>query len=142
MTFELGIDFDFVSLSTGCLDDFVQNIHLSINEPVSTRPKRIRKRKKYYIEESESIAPRRRNRKKTAPPTRILTDAEIEQQFGERLSPTMKTETVEENSSRILANQRMIIEIEPINQTPIERARAKLIKALRRWLKKLFIQFE
>ena len=112
----------------------MQNIHRSISnltppppEPTSSRPKRLRKQKKFYIDETESIVKKRKIRKKPTAST-LLTDAEIERQFGERLSPTMKTEVQEEN----LAASRMIIDIEPVTQTPIERARAQLFSALRR----------
>lgn len=111
------------------LDNYVQNIHLlqpstSESQPSSSsRPQRIRKQNKFFIEESESDSrPKRlkslfRRKRSTAPP---LTDAEIEQQFGERL-PSVKTE---QDPS-----------FEPIHrqpQTPIERARAKLLNALGR----------
>ncbi|CAF1483973.1 unnamed protein product [Adineta steineri] len=120
---------------SGDLDNYVQNIHrscstnVSLSDPSSLRPKRIRKRKKFYIEESESvIKPPRRIRKK---PTQLntnsilLTDAEIEQQFGERLSPTIKCEYNDEM-------QQNITDIAIVPQTPIEKARAKLTNALER----------
>ena len=101
----------------------------------SSRPKRIRKRKKFYSEESEAIGRNKKIRKKLAPvteppPPALLTDAEIEQQFGERLSPTIKME--QEDETQVMANSRVVIEIESVPQTPIDRARAKLIHALGR----------
>ena len=95
----------------------------------STRPKRLRKRKKFFNEENETVVKRRRLKKKSvvavaAPP--LFTDAEIEEQFGERLSPTVKNEPVETAQSHV------VIEIEPVPQTPIERARSKLLNALER----------
>ncbi|CAF1579555.1 unnamed protein product [Adineta ricciae] len=119
---------------SGRLDNYVQNIHracstnVSISDSVSSRPKRIRKRKRLYIEESEAAVKPKRLRKKRAqmnPPSTLLTDAEIEQQFGERLSPTVKSECNDESRTDVL-------ELEPIFQTPIEKARAKLKNALER----------
>lgn len=119
-----------MSFSPGGLDNFVQNIHrshptnVSISDPPSSsRPKRIRKRKQFFLEESESTVRPKRIRKKRVQPT--LTDAEIEQQFGERLSPVIKSEENEEIPS-------MLISTESILQTPMEKARAKLINALER----------
>lgn len=124
----------------GDLDNYVQNIHRSCSTnvsivdpslPSSSRPKRIRKRKRLYIEESESIIKPKRIRKKRTPinlNSTLLTDAEIEQQFGERLSPTIKSEINEDV-------QQIIIETQNIPQTPIEKARAKLINALERMRK-------
>jgi len=115
--------------SSGDLDNYVQNIHhscstnVSITDPSSSRPKRIRKRKRLYIEESESSVRPKRIRKKRPQP--LLTDAEIEQQFGERLSPTIKSEDNDEIPQ-------IIVETESIPQTPIEKARAKLTNALER----------
>lgn len=111
------------------MDDYVQNIHrshttnVSINDLSTSRPKRIRKRKRFFLEETESIVRPKRVRKKRQQP--ILTDAEIEQQFGERLSPVIKSEENEEILS-------MVMESEVIPQTPMEKARAKLINALER----------
>lgn len=138
----------FHLFSSGDLDNYVQNIHracstnVSITEPVptSTRPKRIRKRKRLYIEESESmIQPKRIRKKRTITPVQLnptlLTDAEIEQQFGERLSPTIKIERIEDV-------QQIVMEREPIiPQTPIEKARAKLTNALERRRKKSNVSF-
>ena len=94
----------------------------------STRPKRLRKRKKFFHDENETVVKRRRLKKKNvvavAPP--LFTDAEIEEQFGERLSPTVKNEPVETAQSHV------VIEIESVPQTPIERARSKLLNALER----------
>ena len=128
------------AFSSGDLDNYVQNIHrscptnISLPDSASTRPKRIRKRKKFYIEESETVVRPKKARKKLSPPppiaTTLFTDAEIEQQFGERLSPTIKTE--QDDETQLVANSRVIIEIEPVPQTPIERARAKLTNALER----------
>jgi hypothetical protein len=85
------------------------------------------------MEDSETVARTKKLRKK-APQTNVvstlLTDAEIEQQFGERLSPTVKTEHDEDIQSTI--NSRVIVEIERLPRTPIERAREKLTKALER----------
>ncbi|CAF3169897.1 unnamed protein product [Rotaria sp. Silwood2] len=127
------------------LDNYVQNIHRSCatNVPISNsltsssssplRPQRIRKRKKLYIEESESSTKPKRIRKKRSQtnlnPT-ILTDAEIEQQFGERLSPTIKLEHHDEIQHNV--NNHIIIETQSIPETPIEKARAKLMNALGR----------
>jgi hypothetical protein len=120
------------------LDNYVQNIHrscstnVSISDPSTSRPKRIRKRKRLYIEETESIIKPKRIRKKPShinPTPTLFTDAEIEQQFGERLSPTIKSEYSDE------IQQSFIIETEPIPQTPIEKARAKLTNALGRKLR-------
>ncbi|UJR09925.1 hypothetical protein I4U23_014146 [Adineta vaga] len=117
---------------SGHLDNYVQNIHhscltnVSVSESPLSRPKRIRKRKRLYIEESESIVKPKRMRKKRPQlniTSTLLTDAEIEQQFGERLSPTVKSECNDE----IVQN---VIEFEPIPQTPIEKARAKLKNAI------------
>jgi hypothetical protein len=136
----------FLSFSSGDLDNYVQNIHLlhqsSNNSISSSRPKRIRKRKKLYIEESELITKPKRlkipiRRKRPPPPPEIsstlhLTDAEIEQQFGERL-PSIKSEHNDETQQII--NSQVIIEFEPVDhlpQTPIEKARAKLTTALGR----------
>ncbi|CAF0859344.1 unnamed protein product [Adineta ricciae] len=119
---------------SGRLDNYVQNIHracstnVSISDSVLSRPKRIRKRKRLYIEESEAAIKPKRLRKKRVqinPPSTLLTDAEIEQQFGERLSPTVKSECNDENRTDVL-------ELEPIFQTPIEKARAKFKNALER----------
>ncbi|CAF3880529.1 unnamed protein product [Rotaria sp. Silwood2] len=137
---------------SGDLDQYVQNIHLlhqssnteESNSMVTSRPKRIRKRKKFYIEESELITrPKKVKtpiRKKHPPPatsqvssTLHLTDAEIEQQFGERL-PTIKTEHDDDNTQQIV-NSQIVIEFEPVThstQTPLEKARAKLLAALER----------
>ncbi len=86
------------------------------------------------MEESESIVKPKRIRRKRTPP--LLTDAEIEQQFGERLSPTIKSEVNEETEP-------MVIEMESVPQTPIEKARAKLTNALGRkkksWIGKDFV---
>jgi hypothetical protein len=126
-----------ITFSAGQLDNYVQNIHrscptnVSVSTVTSSRPKRIRKRKKFYSEESETVVKSKRLRKKAAPPPALLTDAEIEQQFGERLSPTIKMEQNDEEN-QTLANSRVVIEIEPVPQTPIERARANLIHALGR----------
>lgn len=120
--------------SSGHLDNYVQNIHLlhqtSSTSPTSTRPKRIRKRKKFFSEESETIIPPKKFKsvlQKTRPsaPPLPLTDAEIERQFGERL-PVIKTEDNEDLQPTIPT------EVESIPQTPIERARAKLTTALGR----------
>lgn len=118
---------------TGVLDNYVQNIHRSCTTnvsivtppPTSSRPKRIRKRKRLSIEESEPVVRPKRIRKKRqpTPPIPMLTDAEIEQQFGERLSPVIKSE---ENVEQIQ------MDIENVPQTPIEKARAKLTHALER----------
>ena len=120
-----------MSFSRGGLDDYVQNIHrshatnVSISDPSTSRPKRIRKRKRFFIEESESIVRPKRVRRKRLQP--ILTDAEIEQQFGERLSPTIiKAEQNEETPPIAMPMEPMI------PQTPMERAREKLINALKR----------
>ncbi|CAF3650894.1 unnamed protein product [Rotaria sordida] len=121
------------------LDNYVQNIHRSCttNVPISNsstlRPQRIRKRKKFYIEESETnIKPKRIRKKRlhTNINTTLLTDAEIEQQFGERLSPTIKFEHHDEIQHNI--NNHIIIETQSIPETPIEKARAKLMNALGR----------
>jgi hypothetical protein len=140
--------------SSGGLDNYVQNIHLRhqpspVEEPTtstSIRPQRIRKRKKFYIEETEVITrPKRLKipiRKKrpvqvsSTPNPMLLTDAEIEQQFGERL-PIVKSEHDDETQQVI--NSRVIIEIEPVTQslvpqTPMEKARAKLTTALGRMM--------
>ncbi|CAF2033271.1 unnamed protein product [Rotaria magnacalcarata] len=121
------------------LDDYVQNIHRSCSTNVSIsdspllRPKRIRKRKKLYIEESESLIRPKRIRKK---PTQtnltpaLLTDGEIEQQFGERLPSTVKLENNDENEQNF--NKQISIEPQVISAAPIELARAKLINALGR----------
>jgi hypothetical protein len=80
-----------------------------------------------YIEETESIIKPKRIRKKRShinPNPTLLTDAEIEQKFGERLSPTTKSEHNDETQ------ENFIIEPEPIRQTSIEKALAKLINAL------------
>ncbi|CAF1076516.1 unnamed protein product [Adineta steineri] len=134
---------------SGDLDNYVQNIHLlhkSATSTVSTRPQRIRKRKKFYNEEGELPTRSKKLktpiRKKRPPPpsssssqlpsTLHLTDAEIEQQFGERL-PIIKSEC-DDNTQQIV-NSRVVIEFEPVNnlpQTPIEKARAKLTSALGR----------
>ena len=82
-----------------------------------------------YIEETETIIKPKRIRKKRShinPTPALLTDAEIELQFGERLSPTIKSEQNDE------IQEDFIIETEPIPQTPIEKARAKLTNALGR----------
>lgn len=123
-----------MNFSSGGLDNYVQNIHRSratnvaVIDPSSSRPKRIRKRKRFYIEESESdVRPKRIRRKRVQP---ILTDAEIEQQFGERLSPTIKSEQNEEIPQ-------IAVETQSTPQTPVEKARAKLVNALerrRKWL--------
>ncbi len=116
--------------SSNDLDNYVQNIHLLHHPPsISSRPKRIRKRKKFYIEESELPSrPKKLKtpiRKKNPPPAQIaLTDAEIEQQFGERL-PIIKSEHDDDNN-------RVVMEFEPVPQTPIEKARASLTTALGR----------
>ncbi len=131
--------------STGDLDNYVQNIHLlhppSSNSVPSSRPKRIRKQKKFFVEESESISRTRKLktpiRKKRPPVPQIssalqLTDAEIEQQFGERL-PLIKSEV--DDDAQQTVNSQVIIEFEPIAQvpqTPIEKARATLTTALGR----------
>lgn len=104
---------------------------MTLSTVTSSRPKRIRKRKKLYSEESETIVRTKKLRKKPVPPPALLTDAEIEQQFGERLSPTIKIEQ-NDDEAQAMANSRVVIEIEPVPQTPIERARAKLIHALGR----------
>ncbi len=80
-----------------------------------------------YIEETESIIKPKRIRKKRShinPNPTLLTDAEIEQKFGERLSPTAKSEHNDETQ------ENFIIEPEPIPQTSIEKALAKLTNAL------------
>ena len=118
------------------MDNYVQNIHLlhhqsSSPSPTSSRPKRIRKRKKFFSEESESII-RPKKLKPTFRKTRPsvpLTDAEIEQQFGERL-PVIKSEQDEDPQSTITSQ--IHVEFESIPQTPIEKARAKLTTALER----------
>ncbi|CAF1273514.1 unnamed protein product [Rotaria sp. Silwood1] len=122
------------------LDNYVQNIHRSCTTNVSIspsssllRPKRIRKRKKFYIEESETNIKSKRKRKKPSHiniNSTLLTDAEIEQQFGERLSPTIKLENHNEIQHNI--NNHIIIETQSISETPIEKARKKLINALGR----------
>jgi hypothetical protein len=94
----------------------------------SSRPKRIRKRKRLYIEESEPIVRPKRIRKKRVQP--LLTDAEIEQQFGERLSPTIKTEQNDNDNDDETPS--IVVETESIPQTPTEKARAKLTNALTR----------
>ncbi|UJR36179.1 hypothetical protein I4U23_028913 [Adineta vaga] len=133
---------------SGVLDNYVQNIHLlrqpSTNEDsnslVSSRPKRIRKRKKFYIEESESLprlkkvkTPIRKKRSSTQISSTVqLTDAEIEKQFGERL-PVFKSEHDDETQQ--LINSRIVIEFQPVSSTPqtlMEKARAKLTLALGR----------
>ncbi|CAF5220185.1 unnamed protein product, partial [Rotaria magnacalcarata] len=126
----------FIS-SSNHLDDYVQNIHRSCSTNVSIsdspllRPKRIRKRKKLYIEESESLIRPKRIRKK---PTQtnltpaLLTDGEIEQQFGECLPSTVKLENNDENEQNF--NKQISIEPQVISAAPIELARAKLINAL------------
>ncbi len=102
------------------------NVSISNSSSLS-RPKRIRKRKRLYIEESESIIKPKRIRKKRSHinlNSTLLTDAEIEQQFGERLSPTIKSED---------ETQQILVETESlVPQTPIEKARAKLTNALER----------
>ena len=134
-----GIAFTFRS-SSGHLDNYVQNIHLlhqpSSPSPTSSRPKRIRKRKIFFSEESETInRPKKfksvlqKTRPSAPPPLVPLTDAEIEQQFGERL-PVIKTEHHEDLQPIIPTQTR--IEYEPIPRTPIEKARAKLTTALGR----------
>jgi len=60
----------------------------------------------------------------------LLTDAEIEQQFGERLSPAIKSEYNDEIQQDV--NSQVVIQIESVPQTPIEKARAKLTNALGR----------
>ncbi|CAF3400157.1 unnamed protein product [Rotaria socialis] len=136
---------------SGDLDRYVQNIHLlhqpsnpePLDSTISSRPKRIRKRKKLYIEESEIITRPKKvkipiHKKRSAPPlsqvpsTLLLTDAEIEQQFGERL-PTVKSE--QDDDTQQIVNSQIVIEYEPVsnpNLTPLEKARAKLITALGR----------
>lgn len=140
-----------MGFGTSNLDQYVQNIHLlhqssSTVEPpttstLSSRPQRIRKQNKLYIEESEIIARPKKSkilmRKKRlqtpAPPTSLqLTDAEIEQQFGERL-PIVKSEQDDDIQQNI--NNQYVVEYEStsdVNKTPIERARAKLLAALER----------
>ena len=137
--------------SSGGLDHYVQNIHLLHQSPdpepsdptISSRPKRIRKRKKLYIEESEIVTRPKKvktpiRKKRSAPPlsqvpsTLLLTDAEIEQQFGERL-PTVKSE--QDDDTQQIASSQIVIEYEPVsnpNLTPLEKARAKLLTALGR----------
>ncbi len=135
--------------SSGDLDNYVQNIHLlhqssTTNSQTSSRPKRIRKRKKFFSEEGElTNRPKKLKsslRKKLPPPpppfqtpsALQLTDAEIEQQFGERL-PVIKSE--HDDDIQPTVNSRVIIEFEPVPhspQTPIEKARAKLTTALGR----------
>ncbi|CAF4496240.1 unnamed protein product [Rotaria socialis] len=121
------------------LDDYVQNIHRSCSTNVSIsdfpllRPKRIRKRKNLYSEESESLIKPKRVRKKrtqTNVTPALLTDAEIEQQFGERLSPTVKLENEDEKEQNF--NKQIGIESQVVPAAPIELARAKLINALGR----------
>jgi len=138
----------YLSFSSGDLDNYVQNIHLlhqpSNHSQTSSRPKRIRKRKKFYIEESELITrPKKLKPSIRKKPPQIsstlpsLTDAEIEQQFGERL-PSIKSE--HDDDTQQIINSRVIIEFEPVihlPQTPIEKARAKLATAL--GLKRRFI---
>lgn len=75
------------------------------------------------MEENETTVRPKRIRKKRVQP--ILTDAEIEQQFGERLSPVIKSEENEEIPP-------MVISTESIPQTPVEKARSRLINALER----------
>jgi hypothetical protein len=127
------------------LDNYVQNIHLLHQSSVPSRPKRIRKRKKFFSEESElasrpkKLKPSLRKKRPSPPPaprqtssTVQFTDAEIEQQFGERL-PLIKSEHEDDVQSTV--NSRVIIEFEPVihsPQTPIEKARAKLTTALGR----------
>ncbi|CAF3400940.1 unnamed protein product [Rotaria sp. Silwood1] len=149
MTSTNSIGFDTSKYSDD-LDRYVQNIHLlhqssnteESNSILSSRPKRIRKRKQLYIEESELITKSKKvktpTRKKRALPstsqissTLHLTDAEIEQQFGERL-PTIKTENDDDNDTQQIINSQIIIEFEPITQTPLQKARAKLLAALGR----------
>jgi hypothetical protein len=130
---------------SGDLDNYVQNIHLLHQSSVPSRPKRIRKRKKFFSEESElasrpkKLKPSLRKKRPSPPPvprqtssTVQFTDAEIEQQFGERL-PLVKSE--HEDDVQPTVNSRVIIEFEPVihsPQTPIEKARAKLTTALGR----------
>jgi hypothetical protein len=125
--------------SPGGLDNYVQNIHqscltnVSISNSTPSRPKRIRKRKKIFNEETELIIKPKRIRKKhiqtNINPT-LLTDAEIEQQFGERLPPVVIKS--EHDPIQAIVDSRIIIEIESVPQTPIEKARAKLTNALER----------
>ena len=141
--------------STGDLDNYVQNIHLlhhqsSITSETSSRPKRIRKRKKFFSEESEPISRPKKlkpsiRKKRLSPPLSSvslqnssalqLTDAEIEQQFGELL-PSFKSEhDDDDDDDQPTVNSRVVIEFEPVThspQTPIEKARAKLTTALGR----------
>jgi hypothetical protein len=124
------------SFSSGPLDNYVQNIHRSCSttETSSSRPKRLRKQKKFFIDESETPVKTRKPRKKLlVPPSTnvVFTDAEIERQFGERLLPEMKCEVGDHNAST-KPTSRVIIEIESLPQTPMERARAKLLQALER----------
>ena len=67
-------------------------------------------------------------RKKRVQPS-LLTDAEIEQQFGERLSPTIKTEQNDDDDE---PQPQIVVETESIPQTPTEKARTKLTNALTR----------
>ena len=121
------------------LDNYVQNIHRSCTTNIavansSLRPKRIRKRKRLYIEESELInIPKRKRRKRSHinVNSTLLTDAEIERQFGERLSPTIKWEHQEDEIQENV-NSQIAMEPSPIPTTPIEKARAKLTSALER----------
>ncbi|CAF3545256.1 unnamed protein product [Rotaria sordida] len=136
------------------LDHYVQNIHLlhktssveESNSMISSRPKRIRKRKKLYIEESELITRSKKVKtpiRKKRPPlptsqissTLHLTDAEIEQQFGERL-PIIKPEHDDnDNDTQQIVNSQIVFEFESVTnstQTPLEKARAKLLSALER----------
>ena len=106
----------------------------------TSRPKRICKQKKFYIEESELTTRRKKVKtsiRKKRPSSQIsmihhLTDAEIEQQFGERL-PAIKSED-DADSQQTFHNQ-ITFEFEPVShslQTPIEKARSKLLNALER----------
>jgi hypothetical protein len=85
-----------------------------------------------YIEDETIIKPKRIRKKRSHinPTPTLLTDAEIELQFGERLSPTIKSEDNDEIPQ-------IIVETESIPQTPIEKARAKLTNALERMRKVL-----
>lgn len=115
----------------------MQNVHYACStnvpviESVLSRPKRIRKRKRLYGEEPDMPVKPKRTRKKRLQPSfnvPILTDAEIERQFGERLSPEIKPEQSDEL-------QLDVIEPEPVVLTPIERARAQLKNVLGRKLR-------
>ncbi|CAF2397608.1 unnamed protein product [Rotaria sp. Silwood2] len=118
------MDFDTSQYSDD-LDNYVRNIYRSCSTTVfisnssTSHPKRIRKRKRLYTEETESIIKPKRSHRNPSPI--LLTDTEREQQFGERLSPTIKSEHNDE------IQKTFIIETESISQKPIERARTKFL---------------